>query len=119
MLTPATRGLIDLMRSAPRGPRRDGLFALWLAVHVAEDLGLATGTAERAYRRRVALLEKRISSLALPLALNRGLARMIEGLKNAPAGPAGLLLSGLVGPVREAVGTDAADLVQKAARSLR
>ena len=86
MLTPATRGLIDLMRSAPRGPRRDGLFALWLAVHVAEDLGLATGTAERAYRRRVALLEQRISSLALPLALKRGLARMIEGLKNAPAG---------------------------------
>ena len=119
MLTPATRGLIELMAGAPRGPRRDGLFALWLVVHVAEDLESATGATERLYRRRVALLEPRISSLALPLVLKRGLARTIEGLKTAPAGPAGPLLSGLVGPIKEAVGPDAAELVQKAAKSLR
>ena len=119
MLTPATRGLVELMSSAPRGPRRDGLFALWLVVHIAEDLESATGPTERPYRRRVGLLEHRISSLALPLALKRGLARIIEGLKTAAAGPAGPLLSGLVGPVRETVGADAAELVQKAAKSLR
>ncbi len=119
MLTPASRALIELMAAAPRGPRRDGLFALWLVVHVAEDLQSAAGTLERSYRRRVGLLEQRISSLALPPALKRGLARTIEGLKTAPAGPAGPLLSGLVGAVKEGVGSDAADLVQKAAKSLR
>lgn len=119
MLTPAGRALIELMAVAPRGPRRDGLFALWLVVHVAEDLQSAAGTFERSYRRRVGLLEQRISSLALPPALRRGLSRTIEALKTAPAGPAGPLLSGLVGAVRDGVGPDAADLVQKAAKSLR
>ncbi len=119
MLTAATRALIELMTAAPRGPRRDGLFALWLVVHVAEDLGSATGATERPYRRRVGLLEQRISSLALPLPLKRGLARVIDQLKTVPAGPAGPLLAGLVGPVRETVGVDAADLIQKAAKALR
>ena len=119
MLTPAARGLLELMASAPRGPRRDGLFALWLVVHVAEDLGAADGTLERPYRRRVTLLQQRLSSLALPATLRRELSRVIEGLKIAPAGPAGPLLSGLVEAVKDGVGPDAADLVQKAARTLR
>lgn len=119
MLTAATRGLIELMSAAQRGARRDGLFALWLVVHVAEDLGSATGATERPYRRRVGLLEQRISSLALPLPLKRALAQVIEQLKTVPAGPAGPLLSGLVGPIRETVGTDAAELIQKVARALR
>lgn len=119
MLTPASRGLLELMATAPRGPRRDGLFALWLVLHVAEDLHLAFGAAERPYRRRVGLLEQRISSLALPAALKRDLARVIEGLKTSAAAPAGPLLAGLVGATRDGVGPDAADLVQKAARSLR
>ncbi len=57
--------------------------------------------------------------LSPPLRAEDDRRAMIEALKTAPAGPAGPLLSGLVGPVREALGTDAADLVQKAAKSLR
>ena len=68
-----TDELLALLAHTARGPRRDGVFALWLVVRVAEGLASATPATERAERRRLANLERRLASLTLPPPLRRAL----------------------------------------------
>ncbi|MBM4186967.1 MAG: hypothetical protein FJ206_06610 [Gemmatimonadetes bacterium] len=119
-LTPACRVVIELLAVAPRGPRRDGLFALWLVLRVLDDLGRDPPFADRSLRRRVTLLERRLTSLALPLSLKRAFAATIGTLKaELRPSEAGHLLLQLVSPVKDGLGQDAADAVHRAARGLR
>lgn len=119
--TPASIGadeLLDLLARTARGPRRDGVFALWLVVRVAEGLAHATPAAERAERRRLANLERRFASLALPPPLRRALVASLALLKEPDPGAPGLALGQLVAPVRENIGADAGALLDRAAREL-
>jgi hypothetical protein len=119
VLTPATRQLVELMGAAPRGPRRDGLFALWLTVRVLEDFDQSAAN-DRATRRRVGLLERRLSSLTLAPALKRGLGAAIAALKENPH-PDLLpgLLGQLAGSAREALGVEASEALHRSARTRR
>lgn len=117
MLTPTTRQLVELMAQSPRGPRRDGLFALWLTVRVVEDLDQQQPFSERATRRRVALLERRLSSLTLPPALRRGLNATIQAMKAEAVPKVSMLLRHLVGPAKESLGAEAGEALQLAART--
>lgn len=120
VLTPTTRQLVELMIAAPRGPKRDGLFALWLTVRVLEDFDLPNPLPDRASRRRVGLLERRLSSLTLPPTLKRGLSGTIAILKDeARAAEVAALLAQLVAPTRDALGSEAGEALQRAARSHR
>ncbi|HLG05122.1 MAG TPA: hypothetical protein VI383_03150, partial [Gemmatimonadales bacterium] len=85
-LTPTGIALVRLTGSLPRGPRRDGAFALWLIVRAAEDLLLVPPIGERAHRRRVTALERRITSLAVPAPLRRALTAALAELSRAPGG---------------------------------
>jgi hypothetical protein len=118
-LTPAGRSLIQLMSAAPRGPKREGLFALWLTVRVIEDLALDPPPAERIHRRRVAALERRLSSLVLPAPLRRGLTGTLHSLRDADRTAVASLLAQLAAPARDAVGPEAGDALAKAARARR
>ena len=115
----AQAALVDLLPRAARGPRRDGVFALWLTLRVAEDQLIEPPLTERAARRRLQALEHRLSSLTLPPPLRRALTAALHELRTA--GPAGvpLLLASLVAPARETVGAEAGDAVQRAARASR
>jgi len=62
---PDATSLLGLLPQTGRGPRREGIFALWLTVRVAQDL-LRDPPPERAHRRRLQALEHRLSSLTLP-----------------------------------------------------
>ena len=81
---PAALELISLMARSVRGPRREGLFALWLTLRVAQDLQLDPPLGERALRRRLAALESRLSSLTIPSPLRRALASALVQLQDAP-----------------------------------
>lgn len=118
-LTPAALVLVRIMAEAPRGPRRDGVFALWLAVRMAEDLVLRPARPERAARRRAAALEQRLSSLTLPSQLRRALGAAVAELREPWPDKAPLVLQQLVAPAREALGPEAADAVAKAARAAK
>lgn len=118
-LSPTTRTLVELMAQAPRGPRRDGVFALWLTVRLLEDLATATQPVDRTFRRRVALLEKRLSSLTVSPPLRRGLTAVLSALTNAAEPESALLLNQLAAPAREAIGPEAGDLLLRAGRALR
>jgi len=116
---PAATALLELLPRTARGPRRDGIFALWLTLRVARDVRGGSPALERAHRRRVSALEQRLSSLTVPPPLRRALAAAVaELLAPDPLGAA-RALSQLVAPARETAGADAAAAVANAARAAR
>jgi hypothetical protein len=115
---PAAAALLQLLPQTGRGPRREGIFALWLTVRVAQDL-VRDPPAERAHRRRLQALEHRLSSLTLPPPLRRALAAAISQLRDARAETAAQVLSQLVAPARESGGPEAGEAMAHAARAAR
>jgi hypothetical protein len=110
--------LLQLLPQTGRGPRREGIFALWLTIRVAQDQ-VREPPAERSHRRRLQALEHRLSSLTLPPPLRRALAAAISQLRDARSDTAVQVLSQLVAPARESGGTEAGDAVAHAARAAR
>jgi hypothetical protein len=117
--TPAEERLIRLVATAVRGPEREGLFALWLIVRSAEGLLPPRPLSGKNHRRRLQALEARLASLALPAPLKRALTAARHHLESGTPTAAALVLSQLVAPTREVLGTEAGDAVTVAARSAR
>jgi len=115
--TPAEERLIGLVAEAARGPRREGLFALWLMVRSAEGLLPPRPLSGKNHRRRLQALDTRLASLALPAPLKRALAAARHHLEPATPAAAALVLSQLVAPAREVLGPEAGDAVTVAARA--
>ncbi len=116
---PAATALLGLLPQTGRGPRREGIFALWLTVRVAQDLLRDPPPADRAHRRRLQALEHRLSSLTLPPPLRRALATAMSQLRDPRPEVAAQVLSQLVAPARETGGAEAGDAVAHAARAAR
>jgi hypothetical protein len=116
---PAAVALADLLPRTARGPRRDGVFALWLTVRVALDFGLTPPLPDRARRRRTGALERRQASLTLPAPLRRALTAALAQLQASDAAAAALALTQLVAPVRDTLGAEAGDAIALAARVAR
>ena len=116
---PAATALLGLLPQTGRGPRREGIFALWLTVRVAQDLLRDPPPAERAHRRRLQALEQRLSSLTLPPPLRRALAAAMNQLREGRPETAVQVLSQLVAPARESGGAEAGDALAQAARAAR
>jgi hypothetical protein len=117
LLSPAGTALVRLMGDLPRGPRREGVFALWLTLRVAEDLLLVPPPPERASKRRVAALEQRLSSLSFPAPLRRALVGTLTELKEARRDRVAQALLLLVAPARDTLGPEASEILARAARS--
>ena len=117
LLSPTGMALVKVMGEMPRGPKREGVFALWLTLRVAEDLLLLPPPPERGSRRRVAALEQRLSSLSLPAPLRRALISAVAELKDPRRERMGQVLLLLVAPAREALGAEASEIMARAARS--
>jgi hypothetical protein len=117
---PAATALLTLLPQTGRGPKRGGIFALWLTLRVAQDLLLDQPPLDsRAHRRRVQALEQRLSSLTMPPPLRRALAGAVSQLKDVRPESAAQVLSQLVAPARETGGPEAGDAVALAARLAR
>jgi hypothetical protein len=117
--TPAETQLVTLIAAAARGPKREGLFALWLVVRAAESLLPPTPVSAKNHRRRLQALETRLGSLALPAPLKRALAAARQHLETATPDAAALVLSQLAAPARDVLGAEAAEAVTVAARGAR
>lgn len=116
---PAATALLHVMPQTARGPRREGIFALWLTVRVAQDLLRDSPPVERAHRRRLQALEHRLSSLTVPPPLRRALVAALHQLKDGGPEAAAQVLSQLVAPARDAGGAEAGDALAQAARAAR
>jgi len=111
--------LVTLAAAETRGPRRDGLFALWLVVRAAEGVLLPDPVSPAAHRRRVQAIGTRVGALALPGPLKRALGAACHHLEPATPEAAVLVLRQLIAPIRDVLGNDAADAVTHAARAAR
>jgi hypothetical protein len=116
---PAASALLGLLPAVGRGPKRGGIFALWLTVRVAQDLLLDPPPADRAQRRRVQALERRLSSLTMPPPLRRALGAALSQLRDARPEAAAQVLSQLVAPARDAGGPEAGEAVALAAKQAK
>jgi hypothetical protein len=116
---PASSALLALLPQIGRGPKRGGVFALWLTVRVAQDLLLDPPPAERAHRRRVQALEHRLSSLTMPPPLRRALSAATSQLRDARPETAAQVLSQLVAPARDSGGAEAGEALALAAKQAR
>jgi hypothetical protein len=117
--TPAEERLVTLIAEAVRGPKRDGLFAVWLVVRAAEALLPPAPVSPKNHHRRLQALESRLGSLALPAPLKRALAAARHHLQPASPPAAAMVLSQLVAPARDVLGMEAAEAVAVAARAAR
>src|SRR5207249_5638774 len=106
--TAAEERLIGLVADAVRGPKREGLFALWLVVRSAEALLPPRPVSSKNHRRRLQALDARLASLAPPRPLKRALAAAPH--HPAPATPTAAALgpSQVVAPAREVLGPEGA-----------
>lgn len=111
--------LLELLPKTGRGPKREGIFALWLVVRVAQDLVGPQPAADRSHRRRLAALEQRLSSLTVPPPLRRALAGALGQLRDPSPAAAAQVLAQLAAPARDAAGPDAGNAVERAARAAR
>jgi hypothetical protein len=116
---PSATELLTLLPQTSRGPRREGIFALWLTLRVAQDLLHDPPPSERAHRRRLQALEHRLSSLTIPPPLRRALSAAMSQLRVASPEAAAQVLSQLVAPARESGGPAAGDAVAQAARAAK
>ncbi len=116
---PAAVALAELLVRTARGPKRDGVFALWLTVRVALDLSLNPPLPDRARRRRTVALERRLASLTLPAPLRRALTASMAQLHAGEATSAAQALTQLVAPARDTLGAEAGDAIALAARVAR
>jgi hypothetical protein len=116
---PPALDLLHLLARSARGPRREGVYALWLTLRVAGDLLLDPPLADRAARRRLAALEHRLSSLTMPPPLRRALTAALFHLREGARENVPVALGSLVAPAREAAGAEAAEALQRASRTAR
>jgi hypothetical protein len=118
-MTEAERQLVTALAAEARGPRRNGLFALWLLTRTAEALLPPDAVSPRGHRRRVELLQRRLASLSVPAPLRRALSAALRHVgEGTPQGTA-LALHQLVAPARETVGERAAAALAAAAGRAR
>jgi len=111
--------LAQRLQLAVRGPKRNGLFALWLFVRACEDVLPPNPLSARVHRRRLENLERRLSSLSLQPSFRRALAGSIRELNEGTAAAAITALKLLVAPTREALSDQAGDAIALALRTAK
>jgi len=116
-LTQTEQHLISDLQAAARGPKRNGLFAIWLYMRACDGMLPPDGLSEKAHRRRMAGLKRRLSSLSLPASLRRALTGSLRELEAGTGEAAALGLRQMVAPVRDVLGSKLADSVLSAARA--
>lgn len=117
--SPGEVALLSQLASTARGPRRGGLFALWLTLRTAMMMSGSGHQGERARRRQLTALSKRLSSIPMSPALRRALNASLDELQDGTAAAAATALRQLVAPAEDAAGPDAAKAVARAAETAR
>ena len=118
-LDAAEERLLEAMESIGRGPRQNGLFALWLFVRQCAGALPPDPLSQRAFTSRCRHLERRLSSLSLPMPLRRALPGSFAELGDGAPDRVPIALQQLAAPAREAIGKNAGDIMSQAARRAR
>ena len=107
----------NALASAPRGPGRDGTFALWLVVRAA--IGASAPASASRHAERLRALGRRLRSLNPPAPLRRALTAATTDLGATKGVTPGVVLSHLVAPTAECLDRKLADAVAAAAKAIK
>lgn len=118
-LLPAEAELIEHLAASARGPRQNGLFALWLFLRVCDGAVPPDPLKPRIHRKRVEALERRLSSLVLPAPLKRAFALALRELAEGTPSAATVALKHLAAPAQETLGPKIGELLERAAAQAR
>lgn len=119
-MTETERRLVTALAAEARGPRRNGIYAVWLFARVAEGVLPPDPLTPKSHKGRVDALQRRLSSIALPAPLRRALAGSLRLVTEGTPRSAATALSQLVTPAQETLGSAASDaLAQAAVRARR
>lgn len=118
-LSTAQDRLLADMADTARGPRRNGLFALWLLVRQCDGTLPPAPLSGAAQERRLDGLERRLASLSLPAPLRRAFPGSVRELKSTHPNRAVVALRQMAAPTRESLGAPAGDVILLAARASR
>ncbi len=116
---PGETVLLGLLQHTARGPKRGGLFAMWLVLRVAMTLCGPTVPSERSRRRHLAALKRRLSSLSMSQGARRALQAALTQLQDGTPEAATIALRQLVAPAEDIAGTDAGKALARAADTAR
>lgn len=117
--TPATVRLVELLGRTARGPRREGVYAIWLVVRAAEDRSLDPPIPPKLRVRHLEALRHRLATLTLPAPVRRAVVSALAQLDVDTPDASATALHQLTAPAREALGPEVADAVAGAARAAR
>lgn len=108
--------MTETLGTAVRGPRRNGIFAVWLVLRCCGDLLPPNRVSERHHGRRLDGLEHRLHGLSLPAPLRRALTGAVRQLREGTPRAASITLQQLIAPVDETLGSGPGDTIARAAR---
>ena len=111
--------LLGLLQHTARGPKRGGLFALWLILRVAMTLCGPSVPGERSRRRHLTALEGRLSSLPMSQGVRRALQAALVQLRDGTPEAAATALSQLVAPAVDLAGPEAGKVLARSADTAR
>ncbi len=111
--------LAEALGTAIRGPRRNGLFAVWLVLRCCGDLLPPNRVSERGHARRMEGLEHRLHVPSLPGPLRRALMGALQPLREVTPNAVAIALQQLVAPVDETLGATSGRTVARAAELTR
>jgi hypothetical protein len=116
---PGEVALLTVLSGAARGPRRGGVFALWLTMRVAMTLCDPNPLPDRTRKRHLAALKRRLSSLSVPPGLRQALDAALHHLQDGTADAAAMALGQLVAPAEELLAEEAGKALSRAADTAR
>jgi len=108
--------MTETLGTAVRGPRRNGIFAVWLVLRCCGDLLPPNRVRELPHKHRLDGLEHRLHSLSLPAPLRRALTGAVRQLRDGTPQAASITLQQLITPVDETLGSGPGDTIARAAR---
>lgn len=115
---PTTR-LVELITRTARGPKREGIYALWLVVRAAELRKFDPPVAPKLLAKQLEALTHRVATLTPPAPIRRAVASALTLLADpAPDAPAAALHQ-LAAPAREALGTEVAEAIGAAVKAAK
>jgi hypothetical protein len=114
-LAPVEERLLEALADSARGPRRNGVFALWMVVRTCSGVLPPDALSPRVHRKRLQALEQRLASLSVPAPLKRALSSAVRELADRSGVAAGMALQRLVAPARETLGSEVGEVIGVAA----
>lgn len=117
--TTASLRLVELLGHTARGPKREGVYAVWLVVRAAEGRLIEPVAAPKLRQRQLDGVRHRLATLTLPAPVRRAVATSLALLEEDGADAPASALHQLTAPAREALGPEVAEAVAGAARAAR